>query len=134
MSCLGLTNTELGDRVEAALAEKPGWKALVGKSAGRARQGAFDLEAPDGAWCELKACSADAAEWKVKSKAREITNKLGAAHAAGRKPATLLAVVFDDLSCVVYRRDGLGCFRLPKAQVYSGSVLRWTKVASLARV
>lgn len=133
-SKFGMTNTELGDRVEAALAARPGWKALVGKGGSGYRQGAFDLEAPDGAWCELKACAFDAMEWKVKSKAREVMSKVRAAEDADRMPATLIAVVWDDLSAAVYRRDGLGCWRLPKAGVYSGDVRGWTKVAQLNKI
>jgi hypothetical protein len=134
-SKLGLTNTELGDRVEAALASQPGWKALVGKSAGAARQGAFDIQAPDGAWCELKACAADAAEWKIKSKAREITSKVRAAAEADRQAASLIAIVFDDLSAVVFRREGLGCFRLAKSTALTGKgPTMWRLVANLEAI
>jgi len=123
-SKLGMTNTEMGDRVEAALAAI-GWKPLNGQY----RQGAFDLEAPDGAWVEVKACSESAAEWKVKMKAREMAGKAAAAATAGKLPAIVIAVVRDDLTCDVYRRDGLGCFRLPK-----GGSPMWSLVAQLERI
>src|SRR3954451_1838788 len=74
-SGLEITNTELGDRVEAALATRLGWTPLVGALAGTVRQGAFDLIDETGMYVEVKAVSVHAAEYKVKSGARANTRK-----------------------------------------------------------
>src|SRR5262245_29390498 len=112
MSHLGMTNTELGDRVEGALADLPRWRALVGKKAGRARQGIFDLEAPDGSWVEVKACTVFAAEYKSKPSRASVGAKVDGALKAGRTPSTVIAIVEEDGTVHVYRRPGVGAFRL----------------------
>lgn len=109
---LGMTNTELGDRVEAALAEMPRWRALVGKKAKKARQGPFDTQAPDGMWCEVKAITVFASEYKVKPKAREVTRKAGEALKAGKRDGVVICVVEEDGTTHVYRRPGVGAYRL----------------------
>lgn len=108
----GLTATQLGDKVEAAIAGLKGWKALVGATAGRTRQGAFDVQAPDGTWCEVKAVTVWAREYKVKPSAKDILEKLAWAAEHGRAAATVIAVVDADGTAWIYRRAGLGCFRL----------------------
>jgi len=107
-----MTNTELGDRVEGALAELPRWRALVGKKAGKARQGNFDVEAPDGMWCEVKAVTVFAGEYKVKPKAREVKRKEDGALAAGKRDGMVIVIVDEDGTCHVYRRPHVGAFRL----------------------
>lgn len=108
-SALGLSNTVLGDRVEAALVRLPGWKALHTTY----RQGAFDVEGPDGVWYEVKACSVFASEYKAKPKAHEIRSKMNALARASREGGMIIAVVDEKLRAWIYRRPGLGAFRLP---------------------
>jgi hypothetical protein len=107
LSASGRTNTALGDLVEAAIAKALGWKHLVAGT----RVGPFDLETPDGVLCEVKACSVYASEYKAKPKAREVLAKVEAAAKLGKDTATVIAVVEDD-EAWIYRRAGLGCFRL----------------------
>ena len=105
-----ITNTEFGDLVERALVERLGWKALVGASAGKARQGSFDMIDERGRRVEVKACSVYASEYKVKTGAR----------ANGRKQNiggdTVMVIVErtprGKLRGWVYRREGIGNFRL----------------------
>lgn len=115
-SGLEITNTELGDRVEAALALKLGWTPLVGALAGTVRQGAFDLIDENGMYVEVKAVSVHAAEYKVKSGARANTRKTRMAEGHGWKAGTVMAIVEQKpsgkLKAWVYRRPGIGCFRL----------------------
>lgn len=115
-SGLEMSNTELGDVVERALAVKLGWTPLVGAGAGTGRQGPFDLIDENGMYVEVKACSVYAAEYKVKSDARATMRKANAMRALGVKGGTVLAVVerrrSGKLVAWVYRRDGVGCFRL----------------------
>lgn len=113
-SSLGMSNMELGDRVEHAIAEQLGWTPLVGALAGKVRQGPFDLMDPKGRVCEVKACSVLAAEYKVKPSAHSIMAKVAAAEKLGVKPCTVLAVVEADGRAWVYRKNGLGSFRLPR--------------------
>jgi len=108
MSGLGMTNTELGDRVEAALAKRAGWKALHSTY----RQGSFDVEGPDGIWYEVKACSVYASEYKAKPSAKDVREKLAYALGCDREPGTIIAVVDKKMRAWIYRRDGLGSFRL----------------------
>lgn len=103
-----MTNTELGDRVEAAIARLPGWKSLHPL----VRQGSFDVESPTGVWVEVKACSEDA-EWKMKPKAREVVEKLAHAERNGRKVGSIIAVVSRDLTARIWYRDELRAWRLP---------------------
>jgi hypothetical protein len=102
-----------GDKVEAAIVEQLGWKPLVGALAGKQRQGAFDLEAPNGTWVELKAMTVFAREYKVKPTARDIVEKLAHAAKHNRTAATVAAVVDERGRAWLYWREGLGAFRLP---------------------
>jgi hypothetical protein len=115
-SGLEITNTELGDRVEAALAAKLGWTPLVGPAAGRARQGAFDLIDENGMYVEVKAVSVFAKEYKIKSGARANTRKTNFGNGHGVKFGTVMAIVEQrpngKLKAWLYRREGVGCFRL----------------------
>ena len=111
-----LTNTELGDLVEAALVRRFGWKPLVGRLAGVARQGSFDMVDERDMLVEVKAVTVYASEYKVKTGARANGRKVERALELGRASATVMAVVYRSprgkLKCAVYRRDGVGCFRL----------------------
>jgi hypothetical protein len=115
-SGLEMTNTELGDLVEAALVRELGWTPLVGASAGKVRQGPFDLIDENGAHVELKACSVYASEYKVKPSMATMISKMEAAALKGVETATVIAIVDrtrkGKLKAWVYRRPGLGCFRL----------------------
>jgi hypothetical protein len=115
-SGLEVTNTELGDRVEAALATKWGWTPLVGPLAGKARQGTFDLIDEEGTYVEVKAVSVHAAEYKVKTGALANTRKTRFGHENGVRIGTVMAIVEQKpsgkLKAWVYRRNGIGCFRL----------------------
>lgn len=114
-SGLEMTNTELGDLVEAALAKRWGWEPLVGAGAGKTRQGPFDLIDERGVYVEVKACSVYAKEYKVKSDARAVTRKGAAAAAMGVEFGTVMVIVErkgGKLRGWVYRREGVGCFRL----------------------
>jgi hypothetical protein len=106
----GMTMTALGDAVERAIADQLGWRDL---SAERGiRQGAFDLETPEGELVEVKACSVEASEYKAKPKASEVARKRAFAEAAGQSAATVIAVV-EGTSALIYKKSGLGAFRLP---------------------
>ena len=111
----GLTNTELGDRVEASLTQLGFQSALDGR-----RQGPFDVTYGDLA-CEVKACTRQAREYKVKPKKAEVERKQQAATEAGLRPATVMVVVDDEIGHV-YWREGLGAFRLTPAFAYAGTV------------
>lgn len=120
-SGLEMTNAELGDLVEAALVRKFEWTPLVGASAGRVRQGPFDLIDENGCYTEVKACSVYASEYKVKPDMATMMRKMEAAAKLGKDgiaapTSTVLAVVErtrkGKLVAHVYRRPGLGCFRL----------------------
>lgn len=116
-SGLEMTNTELGDLVEAALVRKFGWTPLVGAGAGKVRQGPFDMVDDRGMYVEVKACSVYAAEYKVKPSAHAVEAKMKAASEMGVEAGTVIAIVDRDLKsgklkAWVYRRPGLGCYRL----------------------
>lgn len=115
-SGVGLTNTELGDLAEAALVRRFGWKPLVGRAAGTARQGSFDMVDEHDQLVEVKAVTCYAAEYKVKSSARSNGRKVARALETGKASATVMAVVYRSprgrLKCAVYRREGVGNFRL----------------------
>lgn len=113
-SAMGMSNMALGDKVEHAIADQLGWTPLVGARAGRVRQGPFDLMDPKGRVCEVKACSVGAAEYKVKPSAHATLAKMKAAREMGVKPCTVLAIVEDDGRTWIYRRRGLGSYRLPR--------------------
>ncbi len=112
MTALGMSASRLGDLTEAAIVEQLGWTPLVGALAGKARQGAFDLQAPDGTWIELKAVTVFAAEYKVKPTAQDVREKLAHAEKHDAPCATVIAVVAGNGKARLYRREGLGCFRL----------------------
>jgi hypothetical protein len=103
----GQKNTHLGDAVEAAIAGQiEGFESeLDGK-----RQGPFDLRCGDLVF-EVKACTVEALEYKMKPKKIEVERKRAAAQAIGATPASIIAVVDGD-QALVYWRDGLGAFRL----------------------
>jgi hypothetical protein len=110
-----MTNTELGDLVEAALARVLGWKPLVGHGAGTVRQGAFDMIDERGVYVEVKACSVYAKEYKVKTGAHAQIAKMEKAAELGLQMGTVIVVVkrtSKGLKGSVYRRDSLGNFRL----------------------
>src|SRR5262245_29139498 len=113
-SGLEMTNTELGDRVEAALADSLGWTPLVGAGAGKVRQGPFDMIDENGMYVEVKACSVYAKEYKIKSSAHALRSKMAAALEV--EVGSVIVVVERTkkmkLRGWVYRRSGLGCFRL----------------------
>ncbi len=119
-SGLGLSNSLLGDLIEEAVVKfLPGSKHLVGSLAGRQRQGAFDIEDRDGIWIEIKAMTVFAAEYKIKSKAVEISEKIAWANKHDRDIATIIAIVEEPkpgkrkARVTLWRRDHIGCFRLP---------------------
>lgn len=116
-SGLEMTNTELGDLVERALVRKLGWTPLVGAAAGKVRQGPFDMVDERGMYVEVKACSVYAGEYKVKPSVVAIEAKLAAAASMGVEAGTVMVIVDRSLKSgklrgFVYRRPGLGCFRL----------------------
>jgi hypothetical protein len=112
----GMTNTELGDRVEAALVEQLGFEsALDGR-----RQGAFDLRLGDRVF-EVKAVTVESSEFKMKPKRVEVERKLAAARRSGTTPASIIAVV-DGKRVLVYWRDGIGAFRLNADWHFAGTV------------
>jgi len=113
-SALGMSNMELGDRVEAAIVDQLGWTPLVGARAGRVRQGPFDLIDPKGRVVEVKACAVGAKEYKIKSSAHSVLAKVKAAREMGATPCSLIAVVEANGRAWLYRRNGIGCFRLPR--------------------
>jgi len=112
MTAFGISSSRLGDLVELALAEQLGWVPLVGALAGTQRQGAFDLQAPDGTWCEVKAVTVFASEYKVKPTAKDLADKVKWARDAGKATATVMVIVRADRVGMIYRREGLGCFRM----------------------
>ena len=117
----GLTNTELGDAVEAAIIR--GLKVFTSDLPEGKRQGAFDLRVGDRVF-EVKSCTVQATEYKAKPKKEEVTRKLKAARRRKLKPCTIIAVV-DGKRVHVYWREGLGAFRLTYAQGawnYAGAV------------
>jgi len=111
----GLTNTELGDRVELALTQLGFETALDGK-----RQGPFDVLYGNHAF-EVKACTTAAKEYKAKPKKAEVERKKTAAEKLGYAPATAIVVVDDEVGHV-YWREGIGAFRLTEAFNYAGTV------------
>lgn len=113
----GLTNTELGDRVERAIAEQ---LAVASALPDNRRQGAFDLEDGDLVF-EVKACTVEATEFKMKPKKAEVERKLAAAKKRRATPASVIAVV-DGSRALVYWRLGIGAFRLTPDWHFAGEV------------
>ena len=112
----GLTNTELGDRVEAALIEQMSFKSALGGK----RQGPIDVIA-EGYAFEVKAVTRQAQEYKCKPKKHEVAEKLAAAESMGLDPAMVMVVV-DGSEGWVYAREGIGAFRLTTKWSHLGTV------------
>ena len=112
----GMTNTELGDWVEATIAEHFGCVSLLDG----VRQGAFDLQCGDRVF-EVKACTVQASEYKMKPKKEEVSRKRAAAKRSRKIACSMIAVV-DRGTVYVYWREGIGAFRLTPDWNYAGSV------------
>lgn len=112
----GMKNTELGDWIELVIAEHFGCVTML---EGR-RQGAFDLRCGDRVF-ELKACSVESTEYKMKPKKRELAEKREAARKTGLTACSMIAVV-DGSTVHCYWREGIGAFRLTPDWNYAGSV------------
>jgi hypothetical protein len=107
----GLTNTRLGDLVEAALAAELGWQTLHPGQ----RQGPLDFQVDlDGTayGVEVKSVSIGAAEFKAKMKAHERAEKLAECERLGLAPMTVIAVVDDHGGAAVFGAEGITCARL----------------------
>ncbi len=124
-TALGLSSAALGDLVESALVEQLNLRALVGTAAGKARQGAFDMEMPDGVWVEVKAMTVFAKEYKVKPTRHSMEQKMAWAEAHGRETGTLAVIVDERGRGRCYFRAGLGCYRLGL------SGLNWTYIGKV---
>lgn len=107
-SYVNLSNTELGKRVEHALAEHLGFTLTHPDR----NTGPFDLACGDNVF-EVKAVTRGAGEYKAKPKSHEVQAKRAAADKAGVKPHIMIAVVDADSETVsAYSKPGLGAFRL----------------------
>jgi hypothetical protein len=113
----GLTNTELGDAVEAALVAQLGFARALEPGV---RQGPIDVTLGEYA-VEVKAITREACEYKAKPKKREVAEKLAAAEELGLDPALVIVVVDGDTGWV-YLRPGIGAYRLTKHFEYLGQV------------
>jgi hypothetical protein len=112
----GMKVTILGDWIEEVIAANFGCVSLLdGK-----RQGAFDLRCGDLVF-ELKACSVESTEYKMKPKKSELRGKRKAARATGLTACSMIAVV-DGGTVHLYWREGLGAFRLTWEWHYAGTV------------
>jgi len=124
-SCSGVTNTELGDRVEAALVAQLGWSNLHPGSRWGRLDVTFTLNGV-AVGAEVKAVSVRAAEFKAKMKAGERLEKEQAAAQAGLAPATVIVVVMDDGLAQVWAANGITSARLTPgsdtAWFYQGTV------------
>lgn len=107
-TAVGITNTELGDKVEDALQRHLGMK---NEHPGR-RQGPLDLRF-DGHGYEVKAVSSMADEYKAKPKAREIASKKAYAAEHGLAPHTMIVVYHpEEKQLYAYSKPGIGAYRL----------------------
>jgi hypothetical protein len=113
MAAIGITNTALGDKVEAALQKTMGFENAHPGS----RKGKFDLLWNGHAY-EVKAVSRSATEYKAKPKAHEIAEKRDFALENKLQPHIMI-VVYDPEKrrLFVYSKPGVGAYRLttPKA-------------------
>ena len=109
VTATGQTNTALGDAVEFALCQQLGFRSALGKK----RQGPFDLLEADGYGFEVKACTRQATEYKVKPGKKDRLRKAAAAIEAGLDPATVMVIV-DGPDGYVYWRPGFGAYRLQR--------------------
>jgi SPP1 gp7 family putative phage head morphogenesis protein len=108
MTAIGLTNTELGDRVEDALVEHMG---MVNEHP-TVRQGPLDLSIGEHGY-EVKAVTEEAAEYKAKPKASEVAAKLAYAKAHHLVPHTMVVVYSQhEGKLYVYSHPGIGAYRL----------------------
>lgn len=115
-SATGETNTQLGDRVEAALIEQMGYADFHPGQ----RHGPFDVRSGQTVY-EVKAVTRAGTEYKTKLKACEVQGKLDHAHAQGLLAATMMVVV-DGPTGWVYAREGVGSWRLGPKWAYVGQV------------
>jgi len=113
----GLTNTALGDLVEAAVVDQLGAESLLPEGK---RQGPLDLRLGEYGF-EVKSCARTAKEYKAKPKKREAEEKRAAAIEHGLKPGTMIVVV-DEAVGYVYWREGIGAFRLTSEWQFGGTV------------
>jgi hypothetical protein len=112
----GMTNTELGDWVEEVIAEHFGCESLLPG----VRQGPFDLICGQRVF-EVKACTVQASEYKMKPKRGEVERKRAAARKTRKVACSMIAVV-DGRTVHVYWREGIGAFRLTDQWHYAGAV------------
>jgi hypothetical protein len=124
-SSCGLTNTALGDAVEAALVEQLDWSPLHEGSRWGRLDVAFTLRGRK-VGAEVKAVSVHAREFKAKMKASERLEKLDEAQRLRLDPATVIVVVMDDGYGLVWAAEGIVSARLSAgsdtAWFYQGKV------------
>ena len=109
---------DFGDWIEDVVSEAFGCENL--RRLEGSRQGAFDLRCGDRVF-ELKACTVESTEYKMKPKARELQDKREAARRTGLTACSMIAVV-DGTTVHLYWREGLGAFRLTPDWNYAGTV------------
>jgi SPP1 gp7 family putative phage head morphogenesis protein len=109
LTAIGITNTELGDAVEAALVAHMG---MHYEHPTTDRRGPLDVTIGKDSY-EVKSAVEEATEYKAKPRAAEVARKIAYAKQQGLVPHTMVVVYSEhERKIYVYSKEGIGAYRL----------------------